>query len=94
VRYYATQDRRIKRMVELQALAGIGKSWRALDYPFATITPSYAAAIGASGDRPVALAQLVGTIANGARCCRCSNDSLCASGMERRLGTAATRWRA
>ena len=66
-RYHATQDRRIKRMVELRAFAEIGKSWRALGYPFATITPSYAAAIGASGDRPVALAQLVGTIANGGK---------------------------
>jgi membrane peptidoglycan carboxypeptidase len=66
-RYHATQDRRIKRMVELQAFAEIGKSWRAQGYPFATITPSYAAAIGASGDRPVALAQLIGTIANGGK---------------------------
>ena len=64
-RYHATQDRRIKRMVELQALAEIGKSWRALDYPFATLTSSYVAAIGASGDRP--LAQLVGMIANGGK---------------------------
>ena len=36
----------------------------ALGYPFATLTPSYAAAIGASGDRPAALAQLIGVIAN------------------------------
>ena len=42
----------------------IGKSWRALGYPFASLTPSYAAAVGASGDRPAALAQLIGTIAN------------------------------
>ena len=64
-RYHATQDRRIKRMVELQAYAEIGKSWRRLGYPFATITPSYAAAIGASGDRPAALAQLIGIVASG-----------------------------
>jgi membrane peptidoglycan carboxypeptidase len=64
-RYHATQDRRIRRMVELQAYAAIGRSWRELGYPFATLTPSYAAAIGASGDRPVALAQLIGLIANG-----------------------------
>jgi membrane peptidoglycan carboxypeptidase len=66
-RYHATQDRRVKRMVELRAYAEIGKSWRALGYPFATLTPSYAAAIGASGDRPAALAQLIGVIANGGR---------------------------
>ncbi|MEX3790584.1 transglycosylase domain-containing protein [Paraburkholderia sp. BR14374] len=64
-RYHATQDRRIKRMVELRAFDAIGKSWQALGYPFASLTPSYAAAIGASGDRPAALAQLIGVIANG-----------------------------
>ncbi|OLL32365.1 glycosyl transferase family 51 [Burkholderia sp. SRS-W-2-2016] len=63
-RYHATQDRRIKRMVELRAYDAIGKSWQALGYPFANLTPSYAAAIGASGDRPAALAQLIGVIAN------------------------------
>jgi membrane peptidoglycan carboxypeptidase len=63
-RYHNTQDRRIKRMVEQRAYEEIGKSWRALGYPFAKLTPSYAAAIGASGDRPVALAQLIGIIAN------------------------------
>ena len=64
-RYHATQDRRIKHMVELRAYDAIGKSWQALGYPFANLTPSYAAAIGASGDRPAALAQLIGVIANG-----------------------------
>ncbi|VVE46906.1 glycosyl transferase family 51 [Pandoraea communis] len=64
-RYHATQDRRIRYMVELQAYEEIGASWRALGYPFAAITPSYAAAIGASGDRPAALAQLIGVVASG-----------------------------
>jgi membrane peptidoglycan carboxypeptidase len=63
-RYHLTQDHRIKRMVELRAYDAIGKSWQALGYPFETLTPSYAAAIGASGDRPAALAQLIGVIAN------------------------------
>ncbi|MEX3937094.1 transglycosylase domain-containing protein [Paraburkholderia phymatum] len=63
-RYHATQDRRIRRMVEQHAYDAIGKSWQALGYPFAHLTPSYAAAIGASGDRPAALAQLIGVIAN------------------------------
>lgn len=63
-RHHVTQDRRIRHMVELQAYDAIGKSWRALGYPFETITPSFAAAIGASGDRPDALAQLIGIIAN------------------------------
>ncbi|WP_133645967.1 transglycosylase domain-containing protein [Paraburkholderia flava] len=63
-RYHATQDRRIRHMVELRAYDAIGKSWQALGYPFANLTPSYAAAIGASGDRPVALAQLIGIVAD------------------------------
>jgi membrane peptidoglycan carboxypeptidase len=66
-RYHATQDRRIKRMVELQAYAEITMSWRALGYPFASVTPSYAAAIGASGDRPEALAQLIGIVESGGK---------------------------
>jgi membrane peptidoglycan carboxypeptidase len=64
-RYHATQDRRIRRMVELRAYDAIGRSWRELGYPFASLTPSYGAAIGASGDRPAALAQLIGIVAAG-----------------------------
>jgi len=63
-RYHATQDRRIRRMIELKAYDAIGKSWRALGYPFAQITPSYGAAIGASGDNPAALAKLIGLVEN------------------------------
>jgi membrane peptidoglycan carboxypeptidase len=66
-RYRGTQDRRIRRMVELQAYARITQAWRALGYPFETVTPSYAAAVGASGDRPDALAQLIGIVANDGR---------------------------
>ncbi|WP_179403522.1 transglycosylase domain-containing protein [Burkholderia guangdongensis] len=64
-RYHGTQDRRIRRMVELRAYAAIGRSWQALGYPFADLTPSYAAAIGASGDQPDALAKLIGIIVDG-----------------------------
>lgn len=63
-KYHATQDRRIRHMIELRAYDAIGKSWRALGYPFDSITPSYGAAIGASGDRPAALAQLIGLISS------------------------------
>jgi membrane peptidoglycan carboxypeptidase len=51
----------------VEAYQEIGKSWRALGYPFASLTPSYASAIGASGDRPAALAQLIGLISSGGR---------------------------
>ncbi|CAM2157689.1 Glycosyl transferase family 51 [Pararobbsia alpina] len=63
-RLHAVQDRRIKRMIELNAYEAIDQSWQALGYPFDDLTPSYAAAVGASGDRPAALAQLIGIIAN------------------------------
>jgi membrane peptidoglycan carboxypeptidase len=63
-RYHATQDRRIRHMIELKAYDAIGKSWSALGYPFDHITPSYGAAIGASGDRPSALAYLIGLVSS------------------------------
>ncbi|GAB3255867.1 transglycosylase domain-containing protein [Chitinimonas naiadis] len=59
------QDKRIKYMQELEAYQEIGKAWRAVGYPFAAITPSYASSIGAAGDRPAALAELMGIIVNG-----------------------------
>ena len=42
----------------------IHRTWQRLGYPFDSLTPSYATAIGASGDRPAALAELMGIIAN------------------------------
>ena len=63
-RHASRQDYRIRHMVELQAYAQIGKRWRALGYPFASLTPSYATAIGASGDRPASLAQLIGIVSD------------------------------
>jgi membrane peptidoglycan carboxypeptidase len=63
-KYHATQNRRIRHMIELRAYDAIGRSWRSLGYPFESITPSFGAAIGASGDRPAALAQLIGLIAS------------------------------
>ncbi len=58
------QDLRIRRMVELEAYLSIAKMWRVLGYPFASITPSYGSAVGAAGDRPAALAELMGIIVN------------------------------
>ena len=58
------QDKRIRQMLELQAFLEIGRDWRRLGYPFESLTPSYATAVGASGDRPAALAELMGIIVN------------------------------
>lgn len=58
------QDKRIRQMLELEAFLEIGRAWRRLGYPFESLTPSYATAVGASGDRPAALAELMGIIVN------------------------------
>jgi membrane peptidoglycan carboxypeptidase len=51
-------------MLELEAFLEIGRAWQRLGYPFESLTPSYASALGASGDRPAALAELMGIIVN------------------------------
>ncbi|HET7160350.1 MAG TPA: transglycosylase domain-containing protein [Burkholderiales bacterium] len=61
----AAQDARIRTLLEMQAFAEIHKHWRKLGYPFAGLVPSYATSIGVSGDRPAALAELMGVIVNG-----------------------------
>jgi membrane peptidoglycan carboxypeptidase len=61
------QDKRIRNLLELQAFLEIHRGWQRLGYPFASMTPSLASAIGSSGDRPAALARLMGIIANGGR---------------------------
>ncbi len=62
-RNHGAQDRRIGTLLERDAFRRIHREWKALGYPFASLSPSYAAAIGSSGDRPSALAELVGIIA-------------------------------
>ena len=67
-RQRSAQDLRIRTSLERDAFVQIHRSWRRLGYPFDSLTPSYASAIGASGDRPAALAELIGIVANaGAR---------------------------
>ncbi|MGD1877727.1 MAG: transglycosylase domain-containing protein [Kiloniellaceae bacterium] len=58
------QDRRIRTLLEEEAFQRIAAGWRRLGYPFAWLVPSYATSIGSSGDRPAALAELMGIIAN------------------------------
>ncbi|MGZ5094158.1 MAG: transglycosylase domain-containing protein [Burkholderiales bacterium] len=61
----AAQDSRIRTLLEMEAFTEIHKHWKRLGYPFGTLVPSYATAIGVSGDRPAALAELMGIIVNG-----------------------------
>lgn len=63
-RFHA-QNLRIRTMLEREAFGPIHKSWQRLGYPFGALVPSYATAIGTSGDRPDALAELLGIVMNG-----------------------------
>jgi membrane peptidoglycan carboxypeptidase len=58
------QDIRILSLLEIEAFQEVHKRWRHLGYPFGSLVPSYATAIGSSADRPAALAELMGVIAN------------------------------
>ena len=58
------QDKRIANLLELGAFLEIQRGWERLGYPFASLTPSLASAVGASGDRPAALAELMGILVN------------------------------
>jgi membrane peptidoglycan carboxypeptidase len=60
----AAQDSRIRTLLEMEAFTEIHKQWKRVGYPFASLVPSYATSIGVSGDRPAALAELMGIILN------------------------------
>ncbi len=62
------QNNRIRILLEQDAFESIHQQWQRLGYPFSSLVPSYATALGASADRPTALAELMGIIVNdGAR---------------------------
>lgn len=63
-KYRSAQDLRIRSVVEGNAFQSIWHDWRAVGYPFDSLVPSYATAIGVSGDTPSALAELMGIILN------------------------------
>jgi membrane peptidoglycan carboxypeptidase len=63
-RHRNAQDNRITSLLEIEAFLDLHRSWERLGYPFASLTPSLATAIGSSGDRPAALAELMGIILN------------------------------
>ena len=58
------QDSRIRTLIETEAFLEMHRAWKRVGYPFESLVPSYATAIGSSGDRPAALAELVGIILN------------------------------
>lgn len=59
-----SQQRRILTLLEEEAFKEIHKAWQRVGYPFSKLTPSYGSSIGASGDRPAALAELMGILQN------------------------------
>jgi membrane peptidoglycan carboxypeptidase len=59
------QDFRIRTLLEADAFQEIHRQWQRLGYPFPSLVPSLASAIGSSGDTPAALSELVGIILNG-----------------------------
>jgi membrane peptidoglycan carboxypeptidase len=58
------QNVRIETIIEQDAFARIWQDWRRQGYPFDHLVPSLGTTIGASGDRPDALAALIGIILN------------------------------
>jgi len=60
----AAQDKRISIMLEIETFHEIHQAWQRLGFPFESIVPSYATAIGSSGDRPSALGELMGIVLN------------------------------
>ena len=63
-RHQSARDGRIRTMLEIEAFLDIHQRWKAVGYPFDHLVPSLATAIGSSGDRPAALAELMGIILN------------------------------
>jgi len=58
------QDKRILGLLEGEGFLEIHRQWALMGYPFDALVPSYATAIGASADRPAALAELMGILVN------------------------------
>jgi membrane peptidoglycan carboxypeptidase len=58
------QNVRIRELIEQDAFDRLLQDWKQQGYPFARLVPSLATVIGSSGDRPDALATLMGIILN------------------------------
>jgi membrane peptidoglycan carboxypeptidase len=58
------QDKRIAGLLEVEAFLKIHAQWKKMGYPFDSLVPSYATTLGASADRPAALAEMMGIIIN------------------------------
>jgi len=63
-RNHRAQENRLRIRIEKDAFARMTPYWQRLGFPFKTLVPTYATAIGSSSDRPTALAELVGILIN------------------------------
>ncbi|MEE2024910.1 transglycosylase domain-containing protein [Alkalimonas mucilaginosa] len=63
-RHRSARDNRISIMLEVEAFWDLHYRWQQLGYPFDYLVPSLATALGSSGDRPAALAELMAIIMN------------------------------
>lgn len=63
-RHRSAQDIRIRTLLEIESFEQIHKAWYRLGYPFQSLVPSLATALGSSADRPAALAELMGILLN------------------------------
>ncbi len=63
-RHKSAKLKRIRVILELEAFQDIHQAWVNLGFPFDFLVPSYASSIGSSGDKPAALAELMGIIVN------------------------------
>ncbi len=59
------QDVRVRILLEEDAFDRVLEDWQRQGYPFNHLVPSLSTAVGSSGDRPDALAQLIGIVLNG-----------------------------
>jgi membrane peptidoglycan carboxypeptidase len=57
-------DRRIRMVMEEDTFKRIHREWQKVGYPFPSLIPSLATAIGSSADQPLALSELMGIIVN------------------------------
>ena len=58
------QESRIRTLIEKESFKHVLTQWQKLGYPFAYMVTSLASALGSSGDRPIALSDLVGILMN------------------------------
>lgn len=63
-RHRSARDSRLHTMLEVEAFLDIHQRWKRVGFPFGHLVPSLATALGSSGDRPVALSELIGIILN------------------------------